>query len=88
MNSGKIFLGILAGVAVGATLGVLFAPKRGSSTRKRIARKSDEYLDDMEEKFYDFIDTTVKKYKGVKEETSSMVEHGKQKVAEFADEIK
>ena len=36
MKAGKVFLGVLAGVAAGAVLGILFAPDKGSKTRKKI----------------------------------------------------
>jgi gas vesicle protein len=49
MSSGKVLLGVLAGVAVGATLGILFAPDKGSNTRKKITQKSDDYETVMEE---------------------------------------
>ena len=38
MSTGKIVVGVLAGVAVGALLGVLFAPDKGSETRKKISK--------------------------------------------------
>jgi gas vesicle protein len=43
MSAGKVLLGLLAGVAAGATLGILFAPEKGAVTRKRIAKKGDDY---------------------------------------------
>jgi hypothetical protein len=36
MSSGKVLLGVLAGAAAGALAGILFAPEKGSKTRKRI----------------------------------------------------
>ena len=51
MSSGKVLLGLLAGVAAGALLGILFAPDKGAVTRKKITKKSDEYADALREKF-------------------------------------
>ena len=61
MSSGKVLLGVLAGVAAGALLGVLFAPDKGWNTRKRISKKADEYMDGLREKFDEFLETIIGK---------------------------
>ncbi|MBK6947998.1 MAG: YtxH domain-containing protein [Haliscomenobacter sp.] len=73
-------MGILAGIATGALFGVLFAPGKGSSTRRKIAHGGEEYLNDMAEKFDDFIDGVTKKFESVKDEAVRMTENGKTKV--------
>ena len=61
MSKGKVLLGVLAGVAIGAALGVLFAPDKGWNTRKRIAKKGEDLTNDLRDKFEEFLDTIWKK---------------------------
>ena len=47
MKPNKVVLGVIGGVAVGAILGVLFAPHKGSKTRKKILNKGKDYADEI-----------------------------------------
>jgi gas vesicle protein len=79
MNTGKIVLSILAGAAAGAALGILFAPDKGASTRKKISEKGQAYAEELEERFKSFLQTITKKLEGMKEEAGSVAENGKTK---------
>jgi gas vesicle protein len=87
MGSGKVLLGVLAGVAVGATLGILFAPDKGSTTRKKISRKGDDYAEELEEKFNDFVEGISKQFEAVKEEATQMAEDSKHKVEKVIADV-
>lgn len=54
MNAGKVAIGTIAGLliggAIGALFGVLFAPEKGSVTRRRISLEGGYYNDDIHEK--------------------------------------
>jgi gas vesicle protein len=84
MSSGKVFLGLLAGVAAGALLGVLFAPDKGSFTRKKISRKGEDFAEALTEKFNEFLDSISEKYDDVKEE----VEKVKSKAEKVKKDVK
>jgi gas vesicle protein len=45
MGSGRVLLGFIAGAGVGALLGVLFAPDKGSVTRRKLSEQSKIYAD-------------------------------------------
>jgi gas vesicle protein len=62
MGSGKLLLGVLAGVAAGAVLGILFAPAKGSDTRKKIAKKGEDFTEGLKEKFDEFLKDISGKY--------------------------
>ena len=67
MASGKLILGVLAGLAAGAALGVLFAPDKGSETRRKITKKGVDLSDAAKEKINEIIDSVVEKYETTKE---------------------
>lgn len=68
MNSSKVVLSILISAAVGATLGLLFAPEKGSTTRRQIRQKGDDYANGMGDKFNELIDSITEKFEHLKEE--------------------
>lgn len=73
MNNGKILLGVFAGIAVGALAGILFAPDKGSATRKKIVSKGSDYADELKSKFNEYIDAVTRKTASVKEGASDLI---------------
>lgn len=68
MKTSTVVLGVLGGVAVGAIAGILFAPAKGTKTRKRIMKKGNAYTQDLKNKFEDLYGSVVTKYEEVLEE--------------------
>ena len=62
MSTGKVLLGVLAGVTAGALLGVLFAPDKGCETRKKVAEKSKDLVSDLEETLKSFVSELTEKF--------------------------
>lgn len=50
-NTAKILIGVAAGAAVGAVLGILFAPAKGEDTRENIMKKGKEFAEDLTKRF-------------------------------------
>ena len=74
MSSQKVVLGLLAGVAAGALAGILFAPAKGSRTRRRIMKKGEDYAEVLKEKFNDLLESVTEKMEKVKEEVSNFTD--------------
>jgi gas vesicle protein len=74
MNSGKVLLSVLAGAAAGALVGVLFAPHRGTVTRKKLKRQSGAYADGVKEKLSEIVDSITEKLEKVKDEVTEYAE--------------
>lgn len=78
MRAGKIFLGLLVGVAAGACMGLLLAPEKGTKTRKKIFSKGEDYADDFKKSFDKFCGDFTE----IIENTRGSISKGKTKYAE------
>jgi gas vesicle protein len=62
MKTNNVVLGVISGLAVGTVLGVLFAPDKGSATRKKIITKTNGLKDNAKESFEKLIDSIENQY--------------------------
>jgi len=85
MNTGKVVAGVVAGMAAGAALGVLFAPAKGSKTRKKLLRKKDDAIDEVKERVDELVTGLTEKLQAAKTEVTNMLYH---KAGNHLDELR
>jgi gas vesicle protein len=88
MSTGKVVLGAVAGLAIGAIGGILFAPEKGSTTRRQIMDKGDEYVDGVKSKLNNVRDSITDKYESTKKDVEEFVEKGKTKYDNARKDVK
>lgn len=62
MKPNNVVVGVIGGLALGAILGVLFAPHKGSKTRQKIADKGHDPKDSIESGMHSMADSVHNKY--------------------------
>ena len=88
MSNSKVLLGFVAGAAAGALAGILFAPDKGSATRKKISNKTGDITDSIKNSFSHFIDKIKDTYRGVEEDVEEMSNKAGTKMTDGKREMK
>ncbi len=85
-DNSKVLVGLLAGLAAGAALGLLFAPEKGSDTRDKLSQSLKDLGDSIKDRAADeinnlsslkdkVVDSIKSKLRDVEDEYSSEVEN-------------
>jgi len=82
-NTGKVIGAIFLGAAIGGALGILFAPDKGSETRRKISKKGNDLTDAVKEKFDAIVDKFKKEVEEVKDQATDFAENGKSAMERF-----
>ena len=75
-NTGKVIGAIFLGAAIGGALGILFAPDKGSETRKKISDKGHDLTESMKEKFGEIVDKFKKEAQKAKGKVDEYADNG------------
>ena len=81
MDSGKVLMGILLGAVTGAAVGVLFAPHKGSKTRKLLTRNAKDMAENIKNKVKDEAES-------LRSKAIELEGNAKDKMQDFANNIR
>ncbi len=76
-NVGKGLLIFVGGAALGAALGILFAPDKGVNTRGKIGKAARDLKDDVVDKLEDLVDAAEDIVDDLKEKAAGVANEAK-----------
>ena len=82
-NNGKLLGAIVLGAAIGGVLGILFAPAKGSDTRKKLSSKDNELADAVKEQYGEIMDKFKTELETVKSGAHELAANGKAIIQEI-----
>jgi len=88
MSSGKVMTGLVAGLAAGAIIGILFALDKGTETRKKISQKGTDFKGNIKPKFSLLVDDVVNDFENMKGKAGDLVSQENYKVKKSIGQAK
>lgn len=86
-NSGSTFLALLTGAAIGAGLGMLYAPDSGEETRRKLGESARKTQDDLNRRYKETSSNLSHKAKQAKMDFEDRLEETLSSASYKADEI-
>merc|ERR1712159_109022 len=86
-NTGNIITGIVSGLAIRATVGILFAPDKGSKTRKKIKKTAKESKESLVAKTNEISEQLSSTFTSKKKEFSNELDNMVKDMSYKADDV-
>lgn len=88
MKNKNVLLTVLGAAAGGALLGVLFAPDKGTETRRKIADRSRDTVDKLKTRASNLVSKAEDRFDTVKSEGRDLVNMGKSKFEDSKKDLR
>lgn len=88
MKAKNVLLTVLISAAAGAAAGILFAPEKGSRTRRELTKRGRDFSDLARDEFEDFVDQMRSSYNSAREQTDELLEKGEETAKELKNKVK
>jgi len=87
MSTSRIILSTLLASAAGVAIGMLFAPQKGSRTRRKISEKNHQYSDYLADKFDDLVESMSHPLESIEDETKRLAGKANKTAKKVASEV-
>lgn len=88
MKAKNVMLTVLISAAAGAAAGILFAPEKGSRTRRELTKRGRDFSDLARDEFEDFLDQMRNSYNSAREQTDELLEKSEETAKELKKKVK
>jgi len=87
MSKGSNLFSFISGAAIGAIVGILYAPDKGENTRDKLTYRLDKYKEMLEELLEDIADGKELNLSAAKSDGEKVINSAKQKAEQLLSDV-